>query len=222
MRPFMPNLKHTILEVERKFVCNPLTTSVIHANIGLPQLPNLTFKGRRTFEDIYYDLNEVCSSQGVYIRKRNGTWQAKVRQGGDFTNSQFSEFDEVEGIEALVEKLYSSSNQRNTLQQYVNASIKAENFGLGELARFVTRRDAWQVDDVFEVVVDNTDFGHSVGEVELQQVLEMGKKDDGGTAVRMDAQIKEFMLKHSWAFPSGKVVGKLSAYFEWARANKTG
>ncbi|MCJ1390120.1 hypothetical protein MMC18_002978 [Xylographa bjoerkii] len=209
MRPFMPVLKHTILEVERKFVCNPHTTSIIHSNNGFPQLPNLTFKGRHTFEDIYYDLNRICSSQGVWIRKRNGMWQAKIRQGGDFTNSQFGELSGAKDIATLVEKLH------------VDASIKLKNFGLEEIARFVTRRDAWKVADVYEVVVDNTDFGHSIGEVELQQVLETEEKDNEDTAGRMDAQIKVFMLTYSWAFPSGKVVGKLSAYFEWARANKT-
>jgi len=205
----MSTLKHTILEVERKFVCNPHTTSIIHANSGFPRLPNLSFRGRHTFEDIYYDLNKACSSQGIWIRRRNGKWQAKVRQGGDFTNSQFGEFAGAKGIAALVEELH------------VSASVQAENFGLGQIARFITQRDTWNVANVYEVVVDNTDFGHSVGEVELQQVLGTGTKDDEDTAVQMDTQIKEFMLKHSWAFPSGNAVGKLSAYFEWARANKT-
>ncbi|MCJ1320652.1 hypothetical protein MMC15_005992 [Xylographa vitiligo] len=208
MRPVLPIFKHTILEVERKFACNPHTTSIIHANSGFPQLPNLTFKGQHTFEDIYYDLNQVCFLHGTWIRKRNGTWQAKIRRGGDFTNSQFDEIDGAEDVSALLRKLH------------VNVSIEAENFGLGELARFVTRRDAWKVADVYEVVVDNTDFGHSVGEVELQQLLEPDNRDNGTISVQMDARIKDFMLKHSWAFPSGKVVGKLSAYFEWAQANK--
>ncbi|MCJ1286342.1 hypothetical protein MMC26_005687 [Xylographa opegraphella] len=208
MRPVMPISKNKILEVERKFVCNPRTTSIIHSNNGFPRLPNLTFKGRHTFEDIYYDFNDVCFSRGIWIRKRNGTWQAKIRRGGDFTNSQFDEIDGAEDVGALVQKLH------------VDAPIKAENFGLDELARFVTRRDAWKVADVYEVVVDNTDFGHSVGEVEMQQTLEADSRDDGTVAIQMDARIKEFMQKHSWAFPPGKVVGKLSAYFEWARANK--
>ncbi|MCJ1292751.1 hypothetical protein MMC34_004304 [Xylographa carneopallida] len=208
MRPILPIFKRIVLEVERKFACNTNTTRIIHANSGSPRLPNLIFKGQHTFEDIYYDLDEVCFTHGVWIRKRDGMWQAKIRQGGNFTNSQFDEVDGAEDVAALLQKLN------------VDASIKAENLGLSEVARFVTQRDAWKVADTYEVVVDITDFGHSVGEVELQQLLESDNRDDGTAAVQMDARIKDFMLKHSWAFPSGKVVGKLSAYFEWARANK--
>lgn len=39
------------------------------------------------------------------------------------------------------------------------------------------------------------------------------------TTKRMDRQIETFMQDYSWAFPDGKVVGKLSAYFEFVERN---
>ena len=70
---------------------------------------------------------------------------------------------------------------------------------------------------------DTTDFNHTVGEVELQEVLETN--DDGELALqqrramvfKMDSDIQEFMQHYSWAFALGKPVGKLSAYFAGKR-----
>ena len=208
MRPSLPISTRIKLEVERKFVCTPHTKNLLHANSGSPPLPNLAFKGQHSFEDTYYDFDKALFSHGIWIRKRNGTWQAKIRQGGDFTNSQFSELEGKKDIKALVERLH------------VGADTGTVNFGLGEMARYVTQRDVWKVADAYEIVVDSTNFGHLVGEVELQQAIEPGEEAEKDAAIRMAAQIKDFMLKHAWAFPSGKVIGKLSAYFEWARAKK--
>lgn len=91
------------------------------------------------------------------------------------------------------------------------------------MAHFITFREAWKVDGKFNVVFDTTDFGHSVGEVELEEpiVLYLGEAADRdetrisamrhAVAMEADAKIKEFMAHYSWAFPPGKPVGKLSA-----------
>lgn len=58
-----------------------------------------------------------------------------------------------------------------------------------------------------------------MGEVELEEVL--GWKDSGlaiseerqRLSAKMDEEIQHFMQKYAWAFPLGKPVGKLSAYF---------
>jgi thiamine-triphosphatase len=63
---------------------------------------------------------------------------------------------------------------------------------------------------VFKVVIERADFGHMVGEVELcGEVGEDSKK----AGVEMDRRIEEFMKEHAWAFPVGKAIGKLSAYW---------
>ena len=78
-----------------------------------------------------------------------------------------------------------------------------------KIADFKTKRELWDIDG-FTVVIDNADFGHMVGEVELcDEVGEDSKK----AGVEMDRRIEEFMEKHAWAFPDGKALGKLSAYW---------
>ena len=74
------------------------------------------------------------------------------------------------------------------------------------------------MNDTFEVVFDTTDFGHSVGEVELQHTMEVDDDNEllaqrQALSSRMDREIETFINQYSWAFPSGKPIGKLSAYF---------
>lgn len=40
-------------------------------------------------------------------------------------------------------------------------------FGLGEMCRFETHRRSFVADEKYTVVLDKTDFGHTVGEIEL-------------------------------------------------------
>jgi thiamine-triphosphatase len=101
----------------------------------------------------------------------------------------------------------------------LDVDLAADGFGLQQLARFTTFREMWKVNDKFEVVLDTTDFGHSVGEVELQKTIEIDDDDESSVArgkaitADMDRQIEGFMKKYSWAFSTDKPVGKLSAYF---------
>lgn len=160
---------------------------------------------------IYYDRDESLFSNGIRVRKRSGHWQAKIRRGADYTNSQFGELSDPEDIAWLIRKFNS------------NASTSSKDFGLESVAQYTTLRDAWKADDKFEIVLDTTDFGHCVGEVELQHMTEIDGDRASPIAMRqalgkeMDCQIEAFMQHYSWAFPSGKPVGKLSAYFDWKR-----
>jgi thiamine-triphosphatase len=80
---------------------------------------------------------------------------------------------------------------------------------LKKIAEFRTKRESWDIDG-FKVVIDRADFGHRVGGVELcGEVGEDSKK----AGVEMDRRIEEFMKEHAWAFPVGKAMGKLSAYW---------
>lgn len=200
-------LRRTILEVERKFRCNPGTAHIIHTNQGTPPFQQFAFKGHKNFEDVYYDSKNLLSSRGIWVRKRDGIWQAKVRRGGDFTNSQFGELEGPESIRDMVESLD------------IGVPLTTANFGLTKIAKFETKRAVWSAAEMYEIAVDSTNFGHLVGEVELQQ--EVVTEWEEGLANRLDTQIEAFMKKHSWAFPSGKAVGKLSAYFDWAEGNGT-
>ncbi|MCJ1478119.1 hypothetical protein MMC13_006795 [Lambiella insularis] len=207
MKPSIPLFRQTILEVERKFCCNPRTINIIQANKGTPSFQKLESRGQKTFEDIYYDSNNLLFSRGIWVRTRDGVWQAKVRRGGDFTNSQFRELEGTRDIRDMIESLD------------LRVPVARKDFGLSATAEFKTKRHAWRADGMYNIVVDSTDFGHSVGEVELQQEVALEAEEQ--LASRLDAQIEAFMSEHSWAFPSGNAVGKLSAYFDRAKARQS-
>jgi thiamine-triphosphatase len=169
--------------------------------------------GRRSFEDVYYDRDQVLSSKGIWVRKRNEKWQAKIRQNGDYTNSQFEEVADADEISRIIRGMD------------LGMHTASSNFGLEEIARYTTFRETWRADNKFEIVLDATNFDHIVGEVELQQAVTL-EDDNGEDALRlarqavsadMDRQLEDFMNYYSWAFPSDKPVGKLSAYFAWKR-----
>lgn len=62
--------------------------------------------------------------------------------------------------------------------------------------------------------------------MELQQVTDTNGDEKFPIAVRqavaneMDGQIEAFMQYYSWAFPSGKPVERLSAYFAWRKRSR--
>jgi thiamine-triphosphatase len=66
------------------------------------------------------------------------------------------------------------------------------------------------------VDVDTTDFGHVVGEVELTRNLQHADGEDKEAILRdqMDQEVRDFMQSCPQAFPVGRPLGKLSAYFK--------
>lgn len=204
----------------------------LKANSGSPAFVSLEYLGQTTFTDTYFDDPvSTLSTQGVWVRKRGTDWQAKIRQGGDYTNSQFQELSCPDDIDRMIKSYniqYSPSLARGS----------DKTFGLKSMAQFTTIREAWRADKKFKIVLDKTDFGHAVGEVELELELELkleleSNKNDNydeseklwaaerqGMITQMDRQIETFMQDYSWAFPDGKVVGKLSAYFELERKKR--
>ncbi|KAF2464882.1 uncharacterized protein BDR25DRAFT_203655, partial [Lindgomyces ingoldianus] len=198
------------LEVERKFLPTAESIARLRANLDQPRFRNICELGTCKIHEIYYDRNDWLSSQGIYVRLRNGKWEAKVRKGGDYTNSRFEEYDDVEEIRSVVrEALDKTGGYADTWQM-----------GLSPMAEFKTQRESWDVNG-FRVVIDEADFGYTVGEVELCQSL----GDNTGpamptngleleqTGLELDSRIETFMKEFEWAFPNGKVMGKLSAYF---------
>ncbi|KAE8381555.1 CYTH-like domain-containing protein [Aspergillus bertholletiae] len=193
-----------VLEVERKF-CR-LAVPRLRIDGGVPPFRSLTYRGKQSFHDIYFDNTGFLCSKGVWIRQRDGHWQAKIRRGGDYINSKFEELSAPDRIADYLEELMGVRNSATA------------NFGLTQMAAFTTTRESWKADQDFTVVQDVTDFGHTVGEVELEcQLGHEGNSDsDSRTSqlAEMDARIATFMKRYSWAFAGGIPKGKLTAYFE--------
>jgi len=202
------------LEVERKFLVTPVAVSYLRSNGGGSRFKKYESLGKQTTHDTYYDRNGLLFSKGVYIRRRNGHWEAKVRTGGDFINSTFTEVDGNNAVKEVIEQ---------------NLTVSVDGLGIEEVlepcAEFVTERESWMIDGRFKVDVDTTDFGHIVGEVELTGTLryangehsEEEEEEEKKLKQKMDQDIKVFMQSYPQAFPAGRPLGKLSAYFQQAR-----
>lgn len=196
----------TLLEVEQKFSWDLANFRTLMSNRGCPRFMSAPIIQSRTFRDIYYDSNNKLSSKGLWLRKRlhyspyastgtteAGAWEAKkATPGSSFTRSTYEETQDT-----------------NRILQMVSAHIPGclgpeDHFGLRELCRFETLRRSFLADHKFTVVLDETDFGHSTGEVELL----------AEDAEKAHADIDAFMNRYKWFFDCSKPKGKLTAYFE--------
>jgi thiamine-triphosphatase len=100
------------------------------------------------------------------------------------------------------------------IQHYLSHTrIEKEKFsGLDILVQLVTTREVYVADEQFTVVLDRTDFGHSVGEVELE----------AADAEKAHGDIDKFLKRYAWFCEMGAVEGKLKAYFRLQGGEKKG
>lgn len=221
--------RRSVLEVERKFA--PTATSIrqLDQNTGEPPFDSVVHKGVSCFEDTYYDTpTDTLSKAGVWIRRREKlecgvrpfsghrrrdppdvSWEAKVRVGGDFINSALREVTDVREISGMLGTFVPGAE--------LGARHGPRGGRVREMARLVTDGTGYVVDGRFSVVIDVADFGHTVGEVELEKdaaEASLEGEDRARAIAAMDEEIDGFMRSFGWAFPAGKPVGKLTAYFE--------
>jgi thiamine-triphosphatase len=199
--------KFATLEVERKF--RSLAVQELSATGGKPPFRSVRSLGQTIIHDIYYDRANLLSSAGLWVRKRNGQWEAKVKRGGNFNNSRFEELSDLRDISRYIRNLTGTR------------STEKDQFGLECIATFSTLRKTWIADNEFKIVSDVMDFGHIVGEVELQKTVNLNatmvlsnEQQKQILMQEMDEKIAEFMERYSWAFNPGVPKGKLTAYFE--------
>lgn len=202
-----------LLEIEQKFSFTLANIAILTRKGGHPPFKTLGDFRTQAFSDTYYDKRDQLSNAGLWLRKRHlhrdsshpktppspprgptPEWEAKQRKhGGSFLRSTFSETKDRSQILELVRT------------HIPDASLGFHNdFGLDAMAAFETHRLTFRADDKFTVVLDVTDFGHGVGEVELMA-------EDAGKA---HAEIDAFFEEYAWFFDTSKPKGKLTAYFE--------
>jgi thiamine-triphosphatase len=186
-----------LYEVERKFVFNRALLTQFHSNRGRPPFHSLIHQGNSTFRDTYFDSSEILANKGIWLRKRDQSWEAKINIRNSFVKAAYDEITSIPEIRGIVSK-------------YVPcASTFCENqdFGLQAFCDFTTYRSTYVADKKFNVVLDTTDFGHVVGEVEM-----MASDVD-----KAERDIDEFFARYSWFFQGGKPKGKIAAYLEMKR-----
>jgi hypothetical protein len=254
------------LEVERKFVPSPLlkkyasetaTTPRIHVSPATKRDPSvvLTRLPRKRITDKYFDNKGQLEQKGIWVRWRkeqttthDGTktitsqtcWEAKVKQGGNFLDSQFIEAKGRDAVEILL------------AEAGVCRSIYDLSFQLG----FVADRVGWAVNsyDVEKIVDDtaamslvldtmstalegrngehSTFMHHQVGELELEKTITIEDGDDlrivhesatdsthhttcTSQAEAMREQLITFMLAYPTLFQtSSPLMGKITAYMQ--------
>lgn len=149
-----------ILKVERKFAPTPASIDSLTRNAGRPSFRKLEPLTSIKFEDTYYDRDIIFNGKGIYIRRRSqfdsDQWEAKVKVGGDFINSAFQEFTGAEAVSKIIHQHLPKPGSFTSVTDMLEV-----------WARFSTRRRSWKVNDHFLIVLDEADFGHMVGEVEL-------------------------------------------------------
>lgn len=69
-----------VLEVERKFLPTATSISLLRANTSKPAFESFKPLGVSHTHDVYYDCNNALLSRGIYVRRRDGNWEAKIRQ----------------------------------------------------------------------------------------------------------------------------------------------
>jgi thiamine-triphosphatase len=181
-----------LFEIEQKFRFDPSLIQIFRLNRGFPPFSSLEDRGTQRFSDTYFDREQILGRNGIWIRRRDGAWEAKRRISGTFIRSAFEEFKGHQQIRDLIGNFLTESRTGD------------RNFGLERICHFTTTRETFFADERFSIMLDRTDFGHTVGEVELMH----------SNAQEAHRAIDDFMNKYSWFFDRTKPKGKLSAYFE--------
>lgn len=245
----------TLLEIERKFAFHPSLFSRFLRNAGAPPFTHLQrLATTQKIHDVYFDVRvpglprDILARNGIWVRQRNDVWQAKQRvvlaqhvgpkpehidstpnERDHYLRTVFKELSCPREIHALVTSYVPSLSSSST------STPHNSNFGLQPIANFTTSRSTFLADERFHVVLDETCFGHRVGEVELLA--------EPGSEQQAQREIDRFMETYAWFFLSSssssssssrrrvssvdggtdgkedgkdltEVKGKLTAYFE--------
>lgn len=190
-----------LFEVEQKFNWTVEKFILLQKGIAPRYYRPLKIEHLRyqTFHDTYYDSNSTLCKNGLWVRKRQPCgsvfkWEAKQLQtGSSFLRSTYEESEDPHQIQNMVGAHFPACPGPN------------HNFGLDVLCHFQTHRHSFLAENRFTVVLDATDFGHRVGEVEV-----MAEDAD-----RAHFNIDAFLKEYAWFFDkTTEPKGKLTAYFE--------
>ena len=245
------------LEVERKFLpaadFHRRVERLIRCNFGeRSSSSNPIWSASRSelIRDKYFDCNGALARKGIWIRYRfttskgtkdaesnyrlpaDGRWDAKVRLGGDFVESQFEEHEGEQSIKKLLAE-HVPGTMLEDLQ--VNADLETT-----RTMWSIPLRDGHLLEDkapgsdgdyltialdhvvsLGERTIEGQRFEHVVGEIELTKRVNAVLEDEGFAEKRkmeldrMRTQIEDFMNNNPGLFSKLKPKGKLSAYFDW-------
>ncbi|KAI1208194.1 uncharacterized protein F4807DRAFT_431953 [Annulohypoxylon truncatum] len=248
------------VEVERKFNLGPKFTSIIENHTGHREKIPFILRSHpgQVIRDTYYDTEDShLEKLGMWVRRRsvnvlplnptrtiagakNGAqWNAKLRLGGHYSNSQFIEFDGKPDVSREVLRITDMKTKLEDLRVVSDLQTRRSEWEVTHLADGTppSAKMTIVVDAVTEAEaeantgkdgIDEAAFNHTIGEVELfQEIVTEGKDEAEHEAHRKEIgaqkmkELEEFMLSHPDLFStSPSPIGKLTAYDTW-KAERT-
>ncbi|XP_050030314.1 thiamine-triphosphatase-like [Dermacentor andersoni] len=169
-------------EIERKFRVPP---DVERRLLAL----GASLVSRRTFVDAYYDTEDyfLCL-RDHWLRLRsdeNNTWELKHRRKGDASCGAAAAYREVRGDAQIMATLGEVLPRARLVNDAQRVSDLVANGTLRELALITTVRKTFKAPGMNAVVdIDETDWGFSVGEIEVVLV----ESDDGSDLAGADVE----------------------------------
>jgi predicted adenylyl cyclase CyaB len=139
-----------MIEIEKKFI--------IQQNELAHLIAGAHFLGTEKHTDIYYDTaDHVLTKRSIWLREREGRFELKFPMGAR-GKSGVTSYDEIEDDPLITQKL--GFPEGRPLDRTL-ASL-----GYQPFATITTTRSKYEKEG-FHIDVDDTDFGHSVVEIEL-------------------------------------------------------
>ncbi|KAF2968027.1 hypothetical protein GQX73_g5563 [Xylaria multiplex] len=157
-------------------------------------------------------------------------WNAKLRLGGHFNNSQFAEFDGKKNVSDEVLRITGARTKLEDLQAFTDLQTRRSSWEVAQLSDGTSPSAKMTVvmDEVTEAQarqdgLNKFAFTHTIGEVELfEEFVTEGKDNEEHEAERKKVaaqrmeELKEFMLANPDLFATTpKPIGKLTAYDMW-------
>eukprot|EP00026_Physarum_polycephalum_P007241 Phypoly_transcript_07299.p1 GENE.Phypoly_transcript_07299~~Phypoly_transcript_07299.p1 ORF type:complete len:500 (+),score=89.48 Phypoly_transcript_07299:59-1501(+) len=146
-----------LIEIERKFKLRESDLQTIKRIAR--------FGGEKTYHDEYFDSPTYeLTKKDTWLRKRNGAWECKVpidnagNQGTDYYLELTNESDILQFM--IQNKIISAIDSASPLEQQLT------NHKIVPFASIRSTRSKYRT-DTFNFDLDVTDFGYSIGEIEI-------------------------------------------------------
>lgn len=153
-------LQNPQIEIERKFI----VPDNYHE-----RLTAQGFQLQQEFDEVlvdkYYDTHEHdLIKEDHWLRQRNGDWELKYPVGLDGHKQGSTLYHETTCIEEIMTRLRPILKVEESCSLLQNLLEKTY---LKPFAQLETKRKCYSREDKVNIVIDATDWGHSVGEIEI-------------------------------------------------------
>ncbi len=207
---------HMNLEIESKFAITADTEGRVVQAGG-------TCVKHVSFHDAYFDTDSFqLTLADHWLRRRDGKWELKVplsdhsKQNKSETYTKYLEFNDeqkiIANLSAILLTYANDTVEVNVaddqgIDTNLEKWLKMLNLNLEPFAEYTTKRKTFSMNGGILIVLDETNFGFSVGEVEVMS------RHSGEDVSEAEAQINEVVEK----IGLGKqtvVEGKMGAYLK--------